>query len=231
MEEILRRIKTLEQKVDHLMQKEEYFVNENRSIIQELNNVKETTTTILNILNSKHRHNNDNIITSINLCKQTKQQHLNWVSFILELLDERIAVGGGGAISLNQMNYETKEVEISMPKYEIKTSTDIKSIFKSLGMSEIFNDKAHNFEPMVDSGVASYIKDIKQKAVVKVDEKGSEAAAVTAVTMKLTAAAPVLEMPKQMFVERPFIFMIKDSDIKKQMLFIAKIEKLNSIKE
>ena len=52
----------------------------------------------------------DNIIKSIKVYKQTKQQHRNWVSSILELLDGRLAVScGGGAISLNKMNYETKE--------------------------------------------------------------------------------------------------------------------------
>ena len=58
----------------------------------------------------KHAENKDNIITSINLYKQTKEQHLKWITSILELLDGRLAVGcGGGAISLNQMNYEIKE--------------------------------------------------------------------------------------------------------------------------
>jgi hypothetical protein len=52
----------------------------------------------------------DKIITSIKLIKQTKDQHPGWVTCILELLDGRLAVGcGGGAISLNKMNYETKE--------------------------------------------------------------------------------------------------------------------------
>ena len=110
MEEVLRRITTLENKVNYLMQNEEYFNNINKAIIQELNNINKTSTIILNILNSKHRSNNDNIITSINLYKQTQNHHLNVVTFILELLDERLVVGcDDGTISLNQINYETKK--------------------------------------------------------------------------------------------------------------------------
>ena len=51
MEEVLRRIRNLENRVDSLIHKEEHNVNTYTSIIQDLNNVKETTTTILNILN------------------------------------------------------------------------------------------------------------------------------------------------------------------------------------
>ena len=116
-EEVLRRIRNLENKVNLLMQREDNLINTNRSIIQDLNNVKNVTTTILNILNSKHRNNNEKIITSINLYKKTQEQHTNLVTFILELLDGRIAVGcAGGAISLNQMNYETKEWKVFAQK-------------------------------------------------------------------------------------------------------------------
>ena len=112
MEEVLRRIRTLENRVNSLIQKEEYIVNKHTSNIQTLKNIKETTTTILNILNSTQRNNNEKIITSINLYKQTQQQHKHSgeVSFILELLNGRIAVSSaGGSIFFNQMNYQTKE--------------------------------------------------------------------------------------------------------------------------
>ena len=113
MDEILKRISTLENKVDFFVQKEEYLVNKNKLIINDLNNVKETIQTILSNLNLKHQNNIDNIVKSINLYTQTKQQHLKRISSILELSDGRIAVGCvGGAISLNYMDYETKEWKI-----------------------------------------------------------------------------------------------------------------------
>ena len=79
----------------------EYLESSNNSIIHEINRIKET------------KNNIDKTITSINLYKQTPQQHKYAISSLLELLDGKIVLGcGGGAISLNQMNYETKEWKV-----------------------------------------------------------------------------------------------------------------------
>ena len=112
MEEVLRRIKTLENRMDSLIHKEEHIVNKHTSIIQKLKNIKKTITTVINNLKSTQRNNNDKIIKSISLYKGTQEQHRHpgIVSFILELLDGRIAVScWKGSISLNQMNYQIKE--------------------------------------------------------------------------------------------------------------------------
>ena len=117
MEEVLRRIQTLENKVDCLMQKEENLETTTKTLMQELNYIKGTSTTNINILNSKHQNNIDNIIKSINIYKQTKQQHPYWISCILELLDKRIVIGCcGGTLSINQMNFETKEWKVLTQK-------------------------------------------------------------------------------------------------------------------
>ncbi|HUV51472.1 MAG TPA: serpin family protein [Dehalococcoidia bacterium] len=52
-----------------------------------------------------------------------------------------------------------------------------------------------------------FIGDVLHKAFVSVDEAGTEAAAATAVVMKLTAAP---EEPIQVTIDRPFIFLIYD---------------------
>ena len=61
-----------------------------------------------------------------------------------------------------------------------------------------------------------------QKCFIEVGEKGTEAAAVTAVVVGLTSAAPVVSNPIVMRVDRPFLFAIvdmRDFDI----LFAGKI--------
>jgi hypothetical protein len=101
--------------VDSLIHKEEHIVNEHTSIIQKLKNIKETITTVLNNIKSTQRNKNDKIIKSISLYKGTQEQHKHtgWVSSILELLDGRIVVScWEGSISLNQMNYQTKEWKV-----------------------------------------------------------------------------------------------------------------------
>ncbi len=56
-----------------------------------------------------------------------------------------------------------------------------------------------------------YISDVLHKAVVEVNEKGTEAAAATAVTIRLTSAMPVGK-PFHMVVDRPFLIAIVDDD-------------------
>jgi len=55
-----------------------------------------------------------------------------------------------------------------------------------------------------------YISLVRQKAVIAVDEKGTEAAAVTMVTQKATSAAPPKEEPIDVFFDKPFLYMIVD---------------------
>ena len=65
VEKVLQRIRTLENRVDCLIQKEEDLLTINKSIIQKLKNLKEMiSTTVLNIINNIHY-------------KQTKEKHPN----------------------------------------------------------------------------------------------------------------------------------------------------------
>ena len=55
------------------------------------------------------------------------------------------------------------------------------------------------------------IGEVKQKSFVEVNEEGTEAAAVTTVTVQATAAMP-FERPFSMIADRPFLFLITDSE-------------------
>ena len=82
--------------------------------------IKEGLTPITNMLIGKEKvnaetqtENIDNISKPFNLYKQTQHKHPGCLTCILELLDRRIAVSCyEGSISLNQMNYETKEWKV-----------------------------------------------------------------------------------------------------------------------
>ena len=87
MEAVLRKMRTLENRVDSLTHKAKDVVNKHTLFIQKLNKVKETITIVLSILNSKQRNNKEKIITSISLYKQTEEYYPGNVSSILELLD------------------------------------------------------------------------------------------------------------------------------------------------
>jgi serpin B len=50
---------------------------------------------------------------------------------------------------------------------------------------------------------------VLQKAMVEVDEKGTEAAAATAVVVEVTSM-PVEEEPQVIKIDHPFLFFIRD---------------------
>jgi serpin B len=64
-----------------------------------------------------------------------------------------------------------------------------------------------------------FIGEILHKAFVSVDEAGTEAAAATAVVMKLTAAP---EEPVEVTVDRPFVFLIRDIETG-TILFVGRV--------
>jgi len=64
-----------------------------------------------------------------------------------------------------------------------------------------------------------FISDVVHKAFVAVDEAGTEAAAATAVIMKLTA---VPEPPVEVTIDRPFIFLIRDIETG-AILFVGRV--------
>ena len=75
-----------------------------------------------------------------------------------------------------------------------------------------------------------FISKVIQKTYLKVDEEGTEAAAVTAIEMETTIESdddePKIIIP--FIIDRPFLFMIRNKNMPKnyEMLFISKIEQL-----
>jgi serpin B len=55
------------------------------------------------------------------------------------------------------------------------------------------------------------IDDVLHKTFIRLDKKGTEAAAVTAVLMKASSAMPRPQMIKQVFLDRPFVCGIIDT--------------------
>ena len=102
-------------------------------------------------------------------------------------------------------------INLKMPKFKFTTDVyRLKEYFKKLGMVEPFSDEA-DFSGMTGEPKLK-IKEILHKAFIKVDEKGSEAAAATAVIMNAASATGPTEPIKtiNMFINRAFLFFIRD---------------------
>ena len=91
-------------------------------------------------------------------------------------------------IGFDKLKYSAKQqVNISFPKFKMTMPLSLKDYFKKLGMINPFEEFA-NFSQM-DSLKSLHISEIVHKAFVEVDEKGTEAAAATAVVMSVTTDA------------------------------------------
>jgi serpin B len=96
---------------------------------------------------------------------------------------------------------------IILPKFHISYANSLIPALEALGMKTAFTWEA-NFSKM-SSLKPLYIGAVQQQAVVDVDELGTEAAAVTTITV-VTTVAPYYPNPFQMIVNRPFLFFIVD---------------------
>ena len=124
-------------------------------------------------------------------------------------------------------NFKSNKVNLEMPKFEITYSKSLKEALKDMGVNLAFSPKADfsNIRSQNDL----MIDEVIHKTYLKVDEEGTEAAAITMIEMMLTSMAPQFELIHYMKVNRPFLFILRKEDFPKNhdILFISKIEKIN----
>jgi serpin B len=102
--------------------------------------------------------------------------------------------------------FETQQDPVlSLPVFELEEKIKLKDVLRSLGIQKAFTDGA-DFSPVSDTPLA--IDEVLHKARIKVDEQGTEAAAVTAVIIRATGAM----LDRFEFVaDKPFLFFIVDT--------------------
>lgn len=108
-------------------------------------------------------------------------------------------------------------VQLIFPKFEFETEISLADTLAAMGMPQAFSGAA-DFSGMTGDKDL-FISDVFHKAYIGVDEEGTEAAAATAVVMKLTAAP---ENPLQLTVDRPFLFAIRDHQTN-SILFMGRV--------
>ena len=114
-------------------------------------------------------------------------------------------------------NMEVRNVHLSLPKFTTDFSVSLKPILANLGIKRAFGDKA---QLGGISDEALFISDVVQKTYINVNEKGTEAAAVTvAVAGALSMRPPKTEV---ITFDRPFIYAII-KDYGNHVLFTGKV--------
>ena len=102
-----------------------------------------------------------------------------------------------------------------MPRFEFAYDRSLGDDLKEMGLDIAFTEDA-DFTGI--SAIDLYIADVIHKTYIKVNEEGTEAAAVTAIVMETTSINPSNEIR----LDRPFLFAITEKS-SKSILFMGKV--------
>ena len=98
------------------------------------------------------------------------------------------------------------DVDLKLPKFETKFEITLNDILSAMGMPSAFDPMKADFKAMSDAAMCLSV--VKQKAAIKVDEEGTEAAVVSMTGMAMAA------YPGDHIVfhaDRPFLYLITES--------------------
>lgn len=127
-------------------------------------------------------------------------------------------------------SYRAHEVDLKLPRYETESDTDkaggLINLMQKMGIQLAFNQNLSEIPNMAtrnEQPVNLYIEIMRQKAKIKVNEEGSEAAAVTVAGMTYSAGPnTIIDYPKATFhANRPFVYVIREAS-SGVILFVGK---------
>ena len=122
------------------------------------------------------------------------------------------------------IRFELAEGKLLLPRFSIENDiSDLKEALISLGIPLFEGSPLTGLikeDPVV---LTSAI----QRALIKVDEKGTTAAAVTVITGKATSVGPQPNKPFEMICDRPFVFILCEHTVDggDQVLFTGVVNK------
>ena len=119
--------------------------------------------------------------------------------------------------------FQSTLVDLKLPRFEVRCTSQLGEALRGLGIEAGFDATRSDFSGVSDHPEGLSISDVMHDAWVKVDEKGTEAAAATMMDF-LGEALPEEEPPEPIpfHVDRPFVFLIRDSETG-AVLFMGRI--------
>jgi len=157
-----------------------------------------------------------------------KGSAMSMLFLVPDAIDGLPAVEGAlGAKALDSLVSAMKPryLELALPKFEVNPggSLSLGEDLRALGMPAAFDPKRADFTGIAnppDPAQRLFAGEVFHKAFVRVDEKGTEAAAASA--MGVPAGAGPGGGPPQLRVDRPFLFLIRDN-ASGMVLFLGRV--------
>ncbi len=127
------------------------------------------------------------------------------------------------ATVLNKM--EERYVRLSLPRFTLEGSYDLTGPLMQMGITDAFLVDRADFIPMGSCSKGPlFVDQVLQKTYLRVDEKGTEAAAVTGIVL-LAGSAMETEQPIDLCFDRPFLCCLWNGQIQ-QPVFLATVDSL-----
>lgn len=101
------------------------------------------------------------------------------------------------------------EVDLWLPKFETKFRMKLNEILSQMGMPRSFDGHRANFQAM--SQYALCLSFVQQDAIIKVDEEGTEAAAISSAGMMKNTSVGAPEPHVVFHADHPFLYLITES--------------------
>ena len=159
----------------------------------------------------------------------------DFMSAIIILPSEKIEINSFIKNNLAKKNYLTDiinkldyaKVHLELPKFEVTFEETLNHVIKKLGMKKIFNSLEADLSGLYNRK-GLFVSQVIHKTYLKVNEEGTEAAAVTLVAVDEASMAGEEEIIHEMKVNRPFLFLLKYWELPEgyDMVFMAKIEEI-----
>ena len=109
---------------------------------------------------------------------------------------------------LDPMYYSWREVIISIPKFKFEVEHQLNSVLSRMGLDVAFKRGGDFSGISTNEGI--YVSSALQKAKIRVDEDGTEAAAATAAVVLAECPGPSRPSPVEFIADRPFLFVIRN---------------------
>ena len=103
-----------------------------------------------------------------------------------------------------------ERVDVALPKFHVRTATRMKAVLEQLGIRALFTDKADLSGMAGDGARKLQVDEVFHQAFVTVDERGTEAAAATAVVAR-EGAIMIDRKPVVFHADHPFAWCIRDT--------------------
>lgn len=146
---------------------------------------------------------------------------------VIKEVAESSVLNNRGWCGTGMNTFQAYEVDLKLPRFETNSDTDelgqngLIDLMKKMGINLAFDPEFAEIPNMCEKG-GVYISMMRQKAAIKVNEEGSEAAAVTIAGANYGTALTPTEYPKAIFhANRPFVYVISEAS-SGVILFVGK---------